>query len=93
MAASVATAAVVGWQAVTGDWRKAGAPAQIAVQSDANVPSAQIAGANTLRSGVVPSTAAVSYERYLQAHQEAAPVTRLSSPRVYAQPVGFAVTH
>ncbi len=104
MAASVATAAVVGWQAVTSDWRRVGAPSQMAAQSGAygvngangtNVPSAQIAGAgvNVLRPNVVPSTAAVSYDRYLQAHQEVAPVTRLSSPRVYTQPVGFAVTH
>ncbi len=77
LAASVATAAVVGWQTMVTQ------PRELA---------AARAAAQTMAAGASPSTSTLaaqtaSMNRYLSAHTEAAPVTRLSGPRVYIQPV------
>ena len=82
LAASVATAAVVGWQTMVTQPRELAA-AKAATQ--------------TMAAGASPSTSTLaaqsaSMNRYLNAHTEAAPVTRLSGPRVYIQPVSN-VTH
>ncbi len=80
IAASMATAAVVGWQTMVTQPRElAAAKAGASV----TVAKAQSAGAVSV---------ATNMSRYLNAHTEAAPVTRLSGPRVYIQNVS-AVTH
>jgi sigma-E factor negative regulatory protein RseA len=91
VAASVATAAVVGWQAINSDWRRETAAAQVAAaQKGDGVRPSSVPSAIS----VIPATsAAISYDRYLQAHDEAAPTTRLSSPRVYIQAANYSVTH
>jgi sigma-E factor negative regulatory protein RseA len=85
MAASVATAAVVGWQAVTGDWRRDNAANATAAATPTKVAPAPIP--------MQPVSAAVSYDNYIRAHAEVAPATRLSGARVYGQPVNYGPTH
>jgi negative regulator of sigma E activity len=81
LAASVATAAVVGWQTLVTQPRElAAAKAQASATAQSSSPMTPVA---------VPSA---SMSRYLNAHTEAAPVTRLSGPRVYIQNVS-ATTH
>jgi negative regulator of sigma E activity len=81
LAASVATAAVVGWQTLVTQPRElAAAKAQASATAQSSSPMTSVA---------VPSA---SMSRYLNAHTEAAPVTRLSGPRVYIQNVS-ATTH
>jgi negative regulator of sigma E activity len=88
IAATFVTTAIVGWQTLVTQPRelaaaKASPPAAI-VQSPAS-------GGGAAMPSVMP---AGSMNRYLNAHSEAAPVTRLSGPRVYIQPVAnTAVTH
>jgi sigma-E factor negative regulatory protein RseA len=90
MAASVATAAVVGWQAVTSDWRRESGATQVAAAATQSKPmKAPSNGAMAIPT----QSAAISYDRYLQAHDEAAPTTRLSGARVYIQPASYVLTH
>jgi negative regulator of sigma E activity len=85
IAATFATTAIVGWQTLVTQPRELAA-------AKASPPSAIAQSpASTVMPSVMP---AGSMNRYLNAHSEAAPVTRLSGPRVYIQPVANAVvTH
>jgi negative regulator of sigma E activity len=85
IAATFATSAIVGWQTLVTQPRElAAAKAQQTTTAAAQTPAAGV------MSSVMP---AGSMNRYLNAHSEAAPVTRLSGPRVYIQPVANPVTH
>ncbi len=88
MAASMAAAGVIGWQGLSSSWRSDATANAVAARTDAVAPVV-VAQAEK---PVIAATS-VSLERYMRAHADVAPPTRLSSPQVYVQSVAVSHTH
>jgi sigma-E factor negative regulatory protein RseA len=89
MAASMAAAGVIGWQGLSSGWRSE--TAGNAVAASARTDVTPVVMAQTAAPAMTASSA--SLERYMRAHADVAPPTRLSSPQVYVQTVAASHTH